>query len=284
TAVCSRACEGHLVPPTPPIPRYVSSVHADCDASQPGIGRLVLRYALERACTATSGPHCVATLQTFAAKRFDAGRRLVKQGPTFGPDEDIDGPDIAPIWDSSVVGVFEVSMDGLVRSANATFADWLGAASTRSLIGRRLTDLTADQREWGDWQAAALAGRERAVTVAFESGRGAVVLRGDLVPKRPRAAGTSVAALSGVFTNVSEEHRLHRAVQRGARMEALGSLTSGIAHDFNNLLTVLVGNLYLVAEELRDQPKSFAKLKSARDAARRGADLIRQLLAFARRE
>src|SRR5690606_23132035 len=41
---------------------------------------------------------------------------------------------------------------------------------------------------------------------------------------------------------------------------------------------------YLVAEELRDQPKSFAKLKSARDAARRGADLIRQLLAFARRE
>ncbi len=67
-------------------------------------------------------------------------------------------------------------------------------------------------------------------------------------------------------------------------MEALGSLTAGIAHDFNNLLTVLVGNLYLVGEELRTQPKMFEKLKAARDAAKRGTDLIKQLLAFARRE
>jgi CheY-like chemotaxis protein len=67
-------------------------------------------------------------------------------------------------------------------------------------------------------------------------------------------------------------------------MEALGSLTAGIAHDFNNLLTVLVGNLYLVAEDLRAQPKIFEKLKAARDAAKRGADLIKQLLTFARRE
>jgi signal transduction histidine kinase len=40
----------------------------------------------------------------------------------------------------------------------------------------------------------------------------------------------------------------------------------------------------LVAEDLRAQPKVFAKLKAARDAAKRGADLIKQLLTFARRE
>jgi CheY-like chemotaxis protein len=40
----------------------------------------------------------------------------------------------------------------------------------------------------------------------------------------------------------------------------------------------------LVAEELRDRPKVFEKIKSARDASKRGADLIKQLLAFARRE
>ena len=45
-----------------------------------------------------------------------------------------------------------------------------------------------------------------------------------------------------------------------------------------------VGNLYLVGEELRAQPKVFEKLKPARDAAKRGTDLIKQLLAFARRE
>jgi CheY-like chemotaxis protein len=67
-------------------------------------------------------------------------------------------------------------------------------------------------------------------------------------------------------------------------MEALGSLTAGVAHDFNNLLTVLVGNLYLLGEELREKPRVFEKLKAARDAGKRGTDLIKQLLSFARRE
>jgi len=67
-------------------------------------------------------------------------------------------------------------------------------------------------------------------------------------------------------------------------MEALGSLTAGVAHDFNNLLTVLVGNLYLVGEEVRERPRVFEKLKAARDAGKRGTELIKQLMTFARRE
>ncbi len=58
----------------------------------------------------------------------------------------------------------------------------------------------------------------------------------------------------------------------------------GIVHDFNNLLTVLVGNLYLVAEGVRDNPALFDQTKRARDVAKRGADLIRQLLAFSRKD
>ena len=96
--------------------------------------------------------------------------------------------------------------------------------------------------------------------------------------------GPSGPVVCGVFTELGNEQQLRKAVQQSARMEALGSLTAGIAHDFNNLLTVLVGNLYLLAEELRDNPQTFEKLKAARDAGKRGADLIRQLLAFARRE
>jgi len=50
------------------------------------------------------------------------------------------------------------------------------------------------------------------------------------------------------------------------------------------LLTVLVGNLYLVGEELRERPLVFEKLKAARDAGKRGSELIKQLMTFARRE
>jgi two-component sensor histidine kinase len=87
-----------------------------------------------------------------------------------------------------------------------------------------------------------------------------------------------------VFRAAGTDQNLRAGMERSARLEALGSLTSGVAHDFNNLLTILVGNLALVAEELRDQPRQFEKLKSARDAARRGGELIKQLLSFARQE
>jgi two-component sensor histidine kinase len=67
-------------------------------------------------------------------------------------------------------------------------------------------------------------------------------------------------------------------------MEAVASLTSGIAHDFSNLITVLVGNLYLISEGVRDRPPLYEKSKQTRDAAKRSADLIKQLLSFARNE
>jgi signal transduction histidine kinase len=145
----------------------------------------------------------------------------------------------------------------------------------------------ADRVDWSAWRRAEV-GRGRTGLVLTLRGAGGqpVLLKGDLLPGRaaPGGPGAIEPYLCGTFVDVSEEHNLRQAVQRGARMEALGSLTSGIAHDFNNLLTVLVGNLYLVGEELRSQPAVFEKVKSARDAAKRGADLIRQLLAFARRE
>src|SRR5690606_463734 len=90
--------------------------------------------------------------------------------------------------------------------------------------------------------------------------------------------------LVGIFVDAGDDKALRAAAQHSARMEALGSLTAGVAHDFNNLLTVLVGNLYLIGEELRERPRVFEKLKAARDAGKRGTELIKQLMAFARRE
>jgi signal transduction histidine kinase len=183
---------------------------------------------------------------------------------------------------SSAVAAFAVSVSGELRAANGKMAALLGAKSGKELVGVSLADLISDGQGWEARRRACLEGEGRGVLLILKSSGGQrVILKGDLESAEHPAEGEYI---SGVFIDVSEEHKLRQAVQRSARMEALGSLTSGIAHDFNNLLTVLVGNLYLVAEELRDNPEAFEKLKSARDAARRGTDLIRQLLAFARRE
>jgi len=66
------------------------------------------------------------------------------------------------------------------------------------------------------------------------------------------------------------------------KLEAMGRLTGGIAHDFNNLLAVVLGHVELAADEVSD-PEVREDLHTARKAAQRGAELTRQLLAFARR-
>jgi CheY-like chemotaxis protein len=64
-------------------------------------------------------------------------------------------------------------------------------------------------------------------------------------------------------------------------MESLGRLTGGIAHDFNNLLTVVLGNLEII--ELRHRGAGLERpVQAIRRAADRGAQLTRELLAFAR--
>jgi PAS domain S-box-containing protein len=72
--------------------------------------------------------------------------------------------------------------------------------------------------------------------------------------------------------------------RRSQRLEAVGQLTGGIAHDFNNLLTVVIGNLDLLELRLRSDPAAAELAANALKASLRGAELTRQLLAFARRQ
>lgn len=181
---------------------------------------------------------------------------------------------------STVVASVAVSHAGTIVAANQLFADLVDRGT--SLTGCPMGELLVGHDVQRAWYRAQQDGMARGIELRLHASNGAErMLRGD-VWTASTSDGESL--LWGLFVDTSEEQQLRKAMQRGARLEALGSLTSGVAHDFNNLLTVLVGNLSLVAEELRSRPSAFAKLKSARDAARRGADLIGQLLGFARRE
>jgi signal transduction histidine kinase len=67
-------------------------------------------------------------------------------------------------------------------------------------------------------------------------------------------------------------------------MEAIGNLAGGLAHDFNNLLGVIIGNLDII-DSLVTKTSDIAELvRDATDAALRGAEVTRNLLAFARRQ
>ncbi|MFT5468593.1 MAG: signal transduction histidine kinase/ActR/RegA family two-component response regulator [Verrucomicrobiales bacterium] len=86
-----------------------------------------------------------------------------------------------------------------------------------------------------------------------------------------------------VFRDFSDARQLEQRLQQAQKMEAVGRLAGGIAHDFNNLLTSIMGNLSLLSVNLKPSTRPAAQLKSARTAAQRAADLIKQLLGFSRK-
>src|SRR5262249_55167695 len=68
------------------------------------------------------------------------------------------------------------------------------------------------------------------------------------------------------------------------KMEAVGQLTGGIAHDFNNLLTVVRANAEDMRDELKNSPLLYRQADMVLQAADRGAALVRQMMAFARKQ
>jgi PAS domain S-box-containing protein len=84
--------------------------------------------------------------------------------------------------------------------------------------------------------------------------------------------------------DISERKAAEEQLRRAQRMDAIGQLTGGMAHDFNNLLGVIVGNLDLLRLNGRLSAEDRELVDEAANAAMMGADLIRRLLAFARRQ
>lgn len=84
--------------------------------------------------------------------------------------------------------------------------------------------------------------------------------------------------------DITEKRLLEAELRQSQKMEAVGRLTGGIAHDFNNLLSVIVGNMQLLTRSLQSTPRLLRQAETALNAAMRGAELIKRLLAFARQQ
>ncbi|WP_207459271.1 PAS domain S-box protein [Azospirillum sp. SYSU D00513] len=86
-----------------------------------------------------------------------------------------------------------------------------------------------------------------------------------------------------VTEEVQERERAQAALLQAQKTEALGQLTGGVAHDFNNLLQAMSGCLQMIGRRVQD-PRVGPLLDAGRQAVERGAKLVQQLMAFARRE
>jgi PAS domain S-box-containing protein len=97
--------------------------------------------------------------------------------------------------------------------------------------------------------------------------------------------------MTGIVQDITERKQgevdylnLQDQLYQSQKMELVAQLAGGIAHDFNNVLTAIIGNTdLLLAKTDRDHP-AYARLEVIRSAANRSANIVRQLLGFARQQ
>ena len=97
-------------------------------------------------------------------------------------------------------------------------------------------------------------------------------------------AGGRPAGLIGFCQDVTERETAAAQLRQAQKMESVGQLTGGLAHDFNNLLAVIIGNLDLIAGDLKADSLEKEFAETALEAALKGSELTKQLLAFSRRQ
>ena len=149
------------------------------------------------------------------------------------------------------------------------------------VAGRHLSDVLPAFRELGlldvmtrVWRSGA---PERFPTTAYASGR-VEGWRDNYVYKLP--SGEVVV----LFDDITDRKIAEEELRQAQKTEVIGQLTGGVAHDFNNVLGIVLGNLQLVRERVDADDRTNQMLDDAIWSARRGAELTKRLLAFARRQ
>jgi signal transduction histidine kinase len=87
-----------------------------------------------------------------------------------------------------------------------------------------------------------------------------------------------------ILRDVTDQRHRDEALRQSQRMDAVGNLTGGVAHDFNNLLAIITGNTELLNERLSPGTDEAALNQEVFQAALRGSELVKRLLAFARKQ
>ncbi|MBI4882003.1 MAG: PAS domain S-box protein [Planctomycetes bacterium] len=186
-------------------------------------------------------------------------------------------------------GIFLIQTpSGRVVDANEAAAELLGRARD-ALLAASIADLLPDPA--GAAVAALCAGERReeapGLTIAVPLARGDGSVLHLEVSARPVVFRREVYVVA-VARDTSERRRLEEQLQQAQKMEAIGQLAGGMAHDFNNILTGILGNVELLAEELRrpgsDPAAWLEEVGRIEQGARRAAALTRQILLVSRRD
>ena len=174
---------------------------------------------------------------------------------------------------------------GVIEYVNPKVSEATGYAA-EELVGQKpsfwRSGETGDAEYAALWQTI-LAGKDwRGEFVNRKKDGGTIVVSAVISPIKDESG--RITHFIGIQDDITQRKDLEDQLRHAQRMDALGQLTGGMAHDFNNLLTVIIGSLDQLEEQLADRPAAKRAAERAMSAGMRGAELTRNLLAFARRQ
>ncbi|MDZ7824375.1 MAG: response regulator [Ahrensia sp.] len=199
-------------------------------------------------------------------------------------------------FNSTPMAIAAIDRDGRILRTNSSFDGLFGAKLGQGELARRPKFETLieerDHQRFGKMFAAA---RQNQVNIepldcslsADNSGE----------EKHIRVFVNAVAPVMGVESeleveeaaivyamDVTEQKALENEMAQSQKMQAVGQLAGGIAHDFNNVLTAIIMASDLLLTNHRPSDPSFPDIMNIKQNANRAASLVRQLLAFSRRQ
>ncbi len=190
------------------------------------------------------------------------------------------------IFEGSMEGIFQESMDGKLLTANPAMASIFGYSSSEQCLSE------AHHRENGFWLHAE--DRRQLLAVLEEQGfvtdfttemhhsKGGVLII-SMTARLVRDDEGEPLYIEGMLSDITERQQMEHDLRQAQKMEAIGTLAGGIAHDFNNILSAMFGYIEL-AQGRADNDKRLKKyLANSLTAARRARDLVQQILTFSRK-
>ncbi len=196
------------------------------------------------------------------------------------------------LFRSAPFGIAAVDASGNIVNANTAF--WRLMLDNSTQRGPSLVDVLAkgDTEIAGNVAAALEAARQGKASIpTFEvtltkegrKGKDTELTRRIYVTALPKTKSASELAIFYVV-DATEAKVLEHRIAQALKMEAVGTLAGGIAHDFNNVLTAIIGFSDLLLQTHMPGNPSHGHIRSIKSSADRAAGLVRQLLAFSRRQ
>ena len=187
------------------------------------------------------------------------------------------------IFENAVEGIFQAMPEGRLLAANPAMARILGFATAAEAIG--CVDDILEHLCPEPARCAAL--RQLLAGSGLVTGFETQVVRRDgghlwaTVNCRVVRTVDGATHFEGTVEDMTERKKLEEQLFRAQRLESVGRLASGIAHDLNNILLPILMTPGQLRPVLQDE-ESIKMLDSIEVSARRGADIVRQLLTFSR--